>query len=137
MIFFFLMIRRPPRSTLFPYTTLFRSWPCPAVKARAPGGAHTPNVSTDRRLLSSLYTREQTRGRRMTFIMPRSASSTASRERSREGLSLSGGLTIKKSNIYGKGCFALKHFPARKKLKLYEGELIQGKIGRASCRERV
>src|SRR2546422_5105890 len=26
-IFFFLMIRRPPRSTLFPYTTLFRSAP--------------------------------------------------------------------------------------------------------------
>src|SRR2546430_10036544 len=25
--FFFLMIRRPPRSTLFPYTTLFRSRP--------------------------------------------------------------------------------------------------------------
>src|SRR2546430_17671881 len=25
LIFFFLMIRRPPRSTLFPYTTLFRS----------------------------------------------------------------------------------------------------------------
>src|SRR5215468_6215378 len=25
VIFFFLMIRRPPRSTLFPYTTLFRS----------------------------------------------------------------------------------------------------------------
>src|SRR5204862_7484789 len=25
MIFFFLMIRHPPRSTLFPYTTLFRS----------------------------------------------------------------------------------------------------------------
>src|SRR3712207_7383527 len=25
-MFFFLMIRRPPRSTLFPYTTLFRSW---------------------------------------------------------------------------------------------------------------
>src|SRR3712207_8046244 len=39
MFFFFLMIRRPPRSTLFPYTTLFRSpqgwsageiiWPVP------------------------------------------------------------------------------------------------------------
>src|SRR3989442_9224921 len=27
IVFFFLMIRRPPRSTLFPYTTLFRS-PC-------------------------------------------------------------------------------------------------------------
>src|SRR3712207_7367209 len=25
-MFFFLMIRRPPRSTLFPYTTLFRSY---------------------------------------------------------------------------------------------------------------
>src|SRR5687768_17985736 len=25
VIFFFLMLRRPPRSTLFPYTTLFRS----------------------------------------------------------------------------------------------------------------
>src|SRR2546422_3662119 len=27
-LFFFLMIRRPPRSTLFPYTTLFRSLAC-------------------------------------------------------------------------------------------------------------
>ena len=27
LFFFFLMIRRPPRSTLFPYTTLFRSYP--------------------------------------------------------------------------------------------------------------
>src|SRR5260221_3855350 len=27
LLFFFLMIRRPPRSTLFPYTTLFRSKP--------------------------------------------------------------------------------------------------------------
>src|SRR3712207_7950743 len=34
MIFFFLMIRRPPRSTLFPYTTLFRS-----VQATCPGHA--------------------------------------------------------------------------------------------------
>src|SRR3972149_8188040 len=28
LFFFFLMIRRPPRSTLFPYTTLFRSVIC-------------------------------------------------------------------------------------------------------------
>src|SRR2546423_5826768 len=33
--FFFLMIRRPPRSTLFPYTTLFRS----LDRARHPGAA--------------------------------------------------------------------------------------------------
>src|SRR2546425_8178161 len=33
-VFFFLMIRRPPRSTLFPYTTLFRStsWDVAAKK---------------------------------------------------------------------------------------------------------
>src|SRR5260221_475497 len=31
MYFFFLMIRRPPRSTLFPYTTLFRSRSLPAA----------------------------------------------------------------------------------------------------------
>src|SRR2546429_4902717 len=30
-LFFFLMIRRPPRSTLFPYTTLFRSACCSPV----------------------------------------------------------------------------------------------------------
>src|SRR5256885_12689143 len=29
LFFFFLMIRRPPRSTLFPYTTLFRSHSAP------------------------------------------------------------------------------------------------------------
>src|SRR3712207_7507131 len=35
-LFFFLMIRRPPRSTLFPYTTLFRSMLlCAAPAARA------------------------------------------------------------------------------------------------------
>jgi SET domain-containing protein len=39
---------------------------------------------------------------------------------------VSGRLTVKKSNIYGKGCFALTHFPARKKIKLYEGELVRG-----------
>src|SRR2546426_4018857 len=31
------MIRRPPRSTLFPYTTLFRSWTFPHRCARASG----------------------------------------------------------------------------------------------------
>ena len=39
---------------------------------------------------------------------------------------MSGRLTVKKSNIYGQGCFALTHLPARKKIKLYEGELIKG-----------
>src|SRR6266704_5271702 len=45
-IFFFLMIRRPPRSTLFPYTTLFRSrtscaWSHPACDSLADRHAGT------------------------------------------------------------------------------------------------
>src|SRR5256885_3898058 len=35
LFFFFLMIRRPPRSTLFPYTTLFRSGCTSACPPRA------------------------------------------------------------------------------------------------------
>src|SRR3712207_7673705 len=62
MLVFFLMIRRPPRSTLFPYTTLFRSDPnyspylivkankqgtdwWKALTRRAPMTNHTINVS--------------------------------------------------------------------------------------------
>src|SRR3982750_5035893 len=36
-LFFFLMIRRPPRSTLFPYTTLFRSPPLNGFAAQFAG----------------------------------------------------------------------------------------------------
>src|SRR5438093_3129147 len=39
--FFFLMIRRPPRSTLFPYTTLFRPPPSPA---RRPSSRRRPRT---------------------------------------------------------------------------------------------
>src|SRR3990167_2073053 len=39
---FFLMIRRPPRSTLFPYTTLFRS--CPSIKSLTAAGYLVPAV---------------------------------------------------------------------------------------------
>src|SRR2546430_13578385 len=38
LLFFFLMIRRPPRSTLFPYTTLFRSAVAALAGVRLPGG---------------------------------------------------------------------------------------------------
>src|SRR5438105_15570603 len=36
LFFFFLRIRRPPRSTLFPYTTLFRSWRRPRRRPALP-----------------------------------------------------------------------------------------------------
>src|SRR5258705_12902692 len=42
LLFFFLMIRRPPRSTLFPYTTLFRS------RLRADRPARHPGLGADR-----------------------------------------------------------------------------------------
>src|SRR5437588_9373189 len=43
--FFFLMIRRPPRSTLFPYTTLFRSRAGPIAR-RVPLGSRAPTSTT-------------------------------------------------------------------------------------------
>src|SRR3712207_8690560 len=57
MLFFFLMIRRPPRSTLFPYTTLFRS-PDPPVRATRSAGrrgkaAKSVTVASYRRWLSA------------------------------------------------------------------------------------
>src|SRR2546430_4595341 len=45
MFFFFLMIRRPPRSTLFPYTTLFRSSTCCLVGEES--REHRPGRITD------------------------------------------------------------------------------------------
>src|SRR2546426_10798244 len=49
LFFFFLMIRRPPRSTLFPYTTLFRSPrpPRPASPTRRPTGWAFGNRRSD------------------------------------------------------------------------------------------
>src|SRR2546425_6815604 len=39
------MIRRPPRSTLFPYTTLFRSYLAPGVSSSGSLGLANPSVS--------------------------------------------------------------------------------------------
>src|SRR2546422_6524820 len=45
------MIRRPPRSTLFPYTTLFRSLVCTASRPTAisgtPSSSRSPNQSSE------------------------------------------------------------------------------------------
>src|SRR2546430_6547059 len=70
LLFFFLMIRRPPRSTLFPYTTLFRSknrvspthffsstiircitaiWPAGPPKLSAATRSHTRVAAGDRK----------------------------------------------------------------------------------------
>src|SRR5437773_10689509 len=69
--FFFLMIRRPPRSTLFPYTTLFRSVAAPETRgARRAGKArlrlgsrsqasHARGVSGARRHLAAQPERDR------------------------------------------------------------------------------
>src|SRR3712207_8103646 len=71
LIFFFLMIRRPPRSTLFPYTTLFRSRRCArrhrpraAGQVRQPTGVHVARGAREesrRRGGASLEDRKSTR----------------------------------------------------------------------------
>src|SRR2546429_5697422 len=46
LFFFFLMIRRPPRSTLFPYTTLFRSLRLPRAQ-RCRSASDRPGITAD------------------------------------------------------------------------------------------
>src|SRR6202453_5363039 len=64
-LFFFLMIRRPPRSTLFPYTTLFRSRPSRSIdrahsdglsplRARARSEEHTSELQSPIHLVCRL-----------------------------------------------------------------------------------
>src|SRR3712207_9482243 len=70
--FFFLMIRRPPRSTLFPYTTLFRSGSHPARRSRT-ASAHrsAPATSSSRPRCS-----RRPPGRRLSGV-PRSEEHTS------------------------------------------------------------
>src|SRR5256886_17206419 len=53
VVFFFLMIRRPPRSTLFPYTTLFRS------KQDARDAGPGPAVHADQHILQNRHVIEE------------------------------------------------------------------------------
>src|SRR3712207_8972426 len=65
---FFLMIRRPPRSTLFPYTTLFRS-----RRRGRPGGAGSRR--TRRSTSAAFATRARRRRRSRTSSAPRTGRS--------------------------------------------------------------
>src|SRR2546422_6054655 len=92
LFFFFLMIRRPPRSTLFPYTTLFRSsselaieqsfYPRTALDDVAGGPAdkgnkrseeHTSELQSPLHILCPLLLekKKQTRDNKTTHIAPR------------------------------------------------------------------
>src|SRR3712207_7435140 len=71
--FFFLMIRRPPRSTLFPYTTLFRSTP------RRSRGTPRPAARGGRACQGSARRRREF----ARTSLPRSARTSPPRPRSR------------------------------------------------------
>src|SRR5215204_7303772 len=62
--FFFLMIRRPPRSTLFPYTTLFRSHGSPVhARRQDPADDRDPRQAValhERRAVPPLRSEEHT-----------------------------------------------------------------------------
>src|SRR6266511_5824203 len=73
LVFFFLMIRRPPRSTLFPYTTLFRSCRAgaghrdPALLRPGAGGCrseeHTSELQSREKLVCRLLLEKKKSGR--------------------------------------------------------------------------
>src|SRR2546425_7251483 len=76
-LFFFLMIRRPPRSTLFPYTTLFRSLQMPVMDGLTllghllERGVRTPvAVMTGQRITPELAEQLQRFGIAATFTKP-------------------------------------------------------------------
>src|SRR5215471_20247873 len=74
LFFFFLMIRRPPRSTLFPYTTLFRSPPSRRPGQPAPGPAphwrrseeHTSELQSRRDLVCRLLLEKKKKRKKIT-----------------------------------------------------------------------
>src|SRR3989337_3153289 len=92
-VFFFLMIRRPPRSTLFPYTTLFRS---PAGTAAPRSGG--PSATGARPTLH-----------RWRRVRPRDRKST--RLNSSHGSSSHAGLCLEKKGEAGEGLRLPAHLP--------------------------
>src|SRR2546429_8455329 len=65
VFFFFLMIRRPPRSTLFPYTTLFRSHQARPGEPRAKCAEHHLHARCESTTAHRLVERDRDRrGRR-------------------------------------------------------------------------
>src|SRR4030065_2394680 len=79
LFFFFLMIRRPPRSTLFPYTTLFRSAPDkawfpkavffgPLPKLLARSEEHTSELQSHLNLVCRLLLEKKKRNSKVTVV---------------------------------------------------------------------
>src|SRR3712207_9214200 len=119
---FFLMIRRPPRSTLFPYTTLFRSLKSTIEK---------DNTKTREEALLEIYKRLRP-GEPPTVDSALSLINSLFFDAKRYDLSRVGRYKFnKKLAIYIR---LLNQVAAEDVVNPFTGEI---KIGRASCRERV
>src|SRR3712207_9077844 len=115
-LFFFLMIRRPPRSTLFPYTTLFRSHVVGFERMQQDEHDAVCAWATCENVMASL-----TRNCGLNF----DDYVLHSGQQMRVDLEEKGSVDIR-----------LKGMVSYDKLRLIQ-DMIRGKIGRASCRERV
>src|SRR2546428_5426296 len=89
LFFFFLMIRRPPRSTLFPYTTLFRSpsspctsyspmvaWRSSSISATAPAAARSEEHTSELQSRSDLVCRLLLEKKKKHTLIPRNHAQT-------------------------------------------------------------
>src|SRR3712207_8254062 len=84
-MFFFLMIRRPPRSTLFPYTTLFRSVREPETHGKEAGRRPDDHQrAARRRPLRGELRPLRPRGRRLRRRHPRPEDARRSEEHTSE-----------------------------------------------------
>src|SRR2546429_8814537 len=131
------MIRRPPRSTLFPYTTLFRSTlfashcqreVCAARRIAARNTGHLETSPSYRRPAVG----EPTKSRKLDYIRLSSGKSRSYRF---------GSSVIKRSEC-AKACdpmmkSASKRFGPDARTVVAVSHDVQNEIGRASCRERV
>src|SRR3712207_9024243 len=84
-LFFFLMIRRPPRSTLFPYTTLFRS-PVSSCQCRVSCTTRPPASSSAAWRDTSWRTARSTDRSELTFLVSERSEEHTSELQSRQYL---------------------------------------------------
>src|SRR2546421_5442820 len=106
--FFFLMIRRPPRSTLFPYTTLFRSHLGGALRGRQEAEGQGPPVRLRARpwlrrqpwlAVPAVMVLRRTRDRKSTRL-----------KSSHDQISYAVFCLKKKNRIWGSGCVRIRSF---------------------------
>src|SRR2546422_10655739 len=127
LLFFFLMIRRPPRSTLFPYTTLFRSRPLGRPPFREPLEAEGLDVhGLGPSVQDQLRQAHSHRGR---DLEPRTAERRRQVEPVHPAHAPEDRVAVAAIAVEGA-------VPARERRPLHRRDAT-GQIGRASCRERV